>query len=400
MSNVRGTIVWVAAIIAAVILAGSITAARADTPRRSAAVVGEEFAIDGKPFQNVFGEFQYQRIPGAYWQDRLRKARARGVNTIATAPMVSAAVSAVAVRAFAFDDIRYDFASALPLGGLPAHDHLAFDPVQRVAALERSTTRPRNGSAAGRTTLSEIAHPLPTLPPKKMAWVAGSCAGCKGADNSHYHTANQPLVGFDAIKFTMSPRVDTAPNDYYYWAYETGFMNRQQFYFGLQPNGQFGKTALFSVFGNGTSSNSRYRYCKAGADSGSGTSCHIPYNWKLDHFYDFTVTLVGKSRTSEEWQGNVYDDNTGTKTFIGDIFVPASAGYIDLNRGGAFEEYFEYGSYPCPREPYTSILFLTPTGYWHGQPSTSAYANLNANSGCNVKFYTDGATYAYLDNGH
>lgn len=314
--------------------------------------------------------------------------------------MLTAAVSAIAVRALAFDDIRHVSARALPLGALPAHGHFAFDPVQRVAAIEQSTTPQRNLSAPRPTTLSEIAHPLPTVPPKKLAWVAGSCAGCKGADNTHYHTANQPSAGFDAVKFTMSPRVDRAPDDYYYWAYETGFMSGQQFYFGLQPSGQFGKTALFSVFGNGTSSNPTYKYCRAGADSGSGTSCHIPYDWKLDHFYDFTVTLVGKSRTSEEWQGNVYDDKTGAKSFIGDIFVPPSAGYINLNGGGAFDEYFEYRTYPCSREPYSSILFLTPTGYWHGQPSTSAYAKLNANSGCNVKFYTDEATYAYLDNGH
>ena len=197
----------------------------------------------------------------------------------------------------------------------------------------------------------------------------------------------------------MSPQLDVVPNDYYYWAYETGFMNRQQFYFGLQPNGEFGKTALFSVFGTGTSSDAHYRYCKSGADGGSGTSCHIPYKWTLGHFYDFTVTLVGLSGTQEEWEGNVYDDVTGARTFIGKIVVPASAGYLDLNGGGAFDEYFAWGEHPCPNEPLSSILYLTPTGFLNGKATTTALSAIRANSGCNVKAYSDNASYVFLDNG-
>lgn len=45
---------------------------------------GDHFVLDGKPFRILSGEMHYARIPRAYWRDRLRKARAMGLNTITT----------------------------------------------------------------------------------------------------------------------------------------------------------------------------------------------------------------------------------------------------------------------------------------------------------------------------
>jgi beta-galactosidase len=42
------------------------------------------FTLDGKPFQVISGEMHYARIPRAYWRDRLRWAKAMGLNTITT----------------------------------------------------------------------------------------------------------------------------------------------------------------------------------------------------------------------------------------------------------------------------------------------------------------------------
>jgi beta-galactosidase len=51
---------------------------------RSFAVSGHGFLKDGKPYQVISGEMHYVRIPRAYWRDRLRKAKAMGLNTITT----------------------------------------------------------------------------------------------------------------------------------------------------------------------------------------------------------------------------------------------------------------------------------------------------------------------------
>ena len=45
---------------------------------------GDHFALDGKPLQIISGELHYERIPREYWRDRLKKARAIGLNTIST----------------------------------------------------------------------------------------------------------------------------------------------------------------------------------------------------------------------------------------------------------------------------------------------------------------------------
>ena len=47
-------------------------------------VQGDHFELDGKPFRVLAGEMHYARVPREYWRDRLRKAKAMGLNTITT----------------------------------------------------------------------------------------------------------------------------------------------------------------------------------------------------------------------------------------------------------------------------------------------------------------------------
>src|SRR6201992_607024 len=42
------------------------------------------FLLDNKPFQLISGEMHCIRIPRAYWRDRMKMARAMGLNTIGT----------------------------------------------------------------------------------------------------------------------------------------------------------------------------------------------------------------------------------------------------------------------------------------------------------------------------
>jgi len=51
---------------------------------QSFTVKGTHFLVNGKPFQTISGEMPFQRIPWQYWNDRLQKAKAMGLNTIAT----------------------------------------------------------------------------------------------------------------------------------------------------------------------------------------------------------------------------------------------------------------------------------------------------------------------------
>ena len=58
--------------------------ARAQNTPHHIGIEGDHFALDGKPLQIISGELHYERIPRGYWRDRLKKARAMGLNTIST----------------------------------------------------------------------------------------------------------------------------------------------------------------------------------------------------------------------------------------------------------------------------------------------------------------------------
>lgn len=72
------------ALIFCLLLGGLHAVGQASHLRHRIAIQGDNFVIDGKPFQIVSGEMHYARIPRKYWRDRLEKARAMGLNTIST----------------------------------------------------------------------------------------------------------------------------------------------------------------------------------------------------------------------------------------------------------------------------------------------------------------------------
>ncbi|HEY1501978.1 MAG TPA: beta-galactosidase family protein [Acidobacteriaceae bacterium] len=56
--------------------------ARAQQP--SFRVADGRFLLNGRPFQIISGEMHYARIPRAYWRDRLKMAKAMGLNAVTT----------------------------------------------------------------------------------------------------------------------------------------------------------------------------------------------------------------------------------------------------------------------------------------------------------------------------
>ncbi len=54
------------------------------TANHTFGVDGDHFTLDGKPFRILSGEMHYPRVPRPCWQDRMRKARALGLNAITT----------------------------------------------------------------------------------------------------------------------------------------------------------------------------------------------------------------------------------------------------------------------------------------------------------------------------
>ncbi len=65
-------------------LGSSVARAQNTPPPHRIGIDGDHFALDGRPLQIISGELHYERIPHEYWRDRLKKARAMGLNTIST----------------------------------------------------------------------------------------------------------------------------------------------------------------------------------------------------------------------------------------------------------------------------------------------------------------------------
>ncbi len=80
----RIRLVFCGAILAFLFLSGAAIEFGLPRQAHSIRVEGSQFMLDGKPLQIISGEMHYTRIPRAYWRDRLRKARAMGLNTITT----------------------------------------------------------------------------------------------------------------------------------------------------------------------------------------------------------------------------------------------------------------------------------------------------------------------------
>src|ERR1700733_14110560 len=53
-------------------------------PTHTFALGDSAFLLDGKPIQIIAGEMHYPRVPREAWRDRMRMAKAMGLNTIGT----------------------------------------------------------------------------------------------------------------------------------------------------------------------------------------------------------------------------------------------------------------------------------------------------------------------------
>jgi len=70
------------AVLTLCLLCGGKT--RAQKPGHVFALGDTSFLLDGKPLQMISGEMHYARVPREYWRDRMKMAKAMGLNTIGT----------------------------------------------------------------------------------------------------------------------------------------------------------------------------------------------------------------------------------------------------------------------------------------------------------------------------
>jgi beta-galactosidase len=74
----------ISAIFCAAFLIAAASVPAGAQKQHSFVIQGNQFYLNGKPFQILSGEMHYARIPRAYWRERMEMAKAMGLNTIAT----------------------------------------------------------------------------------------------------------------------------------------------------------------------------------------------------------------------------------------------------------------------------------------------------------------------------
>ncbi|MFZ0819228.1 MAG: beta-galactosidase [Candidatus Acidiferrales bacterium] len=85
MRRTKKDTIYAIALFAFIAAAGASLLPAAQThPQRKVQIAGPQFTVDGHSLQIISGEMHYPRIPREYWRDRMKKARAMGLNTIST----------------------------------------------------------------------------------------------------------------------------------------------------------------------------------------------------------------------------------------------------------------------------------------------------------------------------
>ena len=72
---------WVLIVVLALLQLNGM--AQQPAAKHSFAFKGQEFMLDGKPFQIISGEMHPARVPKAYWRHRIQMIKAIGCNTLA-----------------------------------------------------------------------------------------------------------------------------------------------------------------------------------------------------------------------------------------------------------------------------------------------------------------------------
>ncbi len=82
--RVGAALLLLGALSAAIGVASALRGPAQIANARSITIAGSQFVRNGKPYQVISGSIHYPRVPREYWRDRLRKARAMGLNTVET----------------------------------------------------------------------------------------------------------------------------------------------------------------------------------------------------------------------------------------------------------------------------------------------------------------------------
>ena len=190
--------------------------------------------------------------------------------------------------------------------------------------------------------------------------------------NSSFNMQSNGVGGITKVRFSTKIESVVSGSPYFYanqfqmlevGNVRTGYTGIQER--GSRVNGTVGKTAVFSMFDAAiaatpsTSCSVEVGGNFDGYVGRNGTSCRIPYEYKLNVIYDTIIERGAIESDGTWWSGTIIDTSTGISTLIANIKVPPSWKGIG-SRTTAFTEYFGGLPATCSQLQYTKVRFYTP----------------------------------------
>jgi hypothetical protein len=226
------------------------------------------------------------------------------------------------------------------------------------------------------------------------ALLAGTALPAWADPNISYQLASPGAQGYDRVEFPITVLAAPFTGANYYFALQSNFVRDvlpntpgAAMYIGLQPREAGRNLVIFSTFGSGTTALSSN--CRAGADGGSGTSCSLRYEWKLNTPYLLSMVKDAAQSTaaSSVWAGYIKNLTTLDSIEIGRFAVPAAR--LGLNsQPYHFNEYFPFNRAeykdatlrPCVE--YSQLRVSAPSGFFNAQAyATTKVLSVRQNTG-------------------
>lgn len=146
-----------------------------------------------------------------------------------------------------------------------------------------------------------------------------------------------------------------------FWAQNLTWRGRSDgAYLGIQTNGTFGRTGIFSIW---NANGAQGSHCLRFGGEGSGWSCRISFPFHTGRWYRLRIWRLQADAKGQWWGAWIYSPTTGKDHHIGNIRAPKAATQIGYAMN--FTEYFGT-AVPCNRVPSSWVFFTQPAANYLG----------------------------------
>lgn len=185
------------------------------------------------------------------------------------------------------------------------------------------------------------------------------------------------VTGLTSVDYQITVQIHPGERSNVRWATQFGLVgSTSRGYAGMENTAKDGTLFVFSVSGaTQFQPGSPGSSCMVVNGAQARVTCRLPYNWTMEHNYQFHVAYVGG-----QWLSVTVTDPYSNQTVnLGSILTDATS--ISPQGMAGRTKYLEANSpnANCYNQPYTDTIFNAPTGNGGAYSATVAKAGVDAN---------------------